>query len=958
MVPAAELCDRGAELGALQAGLASAQESRGRALIFTGPVGIGTTSLLNRAEGVASPVFQIAAARASRLERDLPYGVVRQLFTPIVAQLGAHERRELLSGATAQARRALDDTAPADSVGGEFSVLHSLFWLTSDLCDDRPLLLLIDEAQWADTASLRYLAYLVPRLPHLGCFVVAAVSEPAGQQQPAALLEQVMSDPACSVLRPEPLGLEATAAVVGRQLLPPDSSQPVDGEFARACHAATGGNPLLVTELARSLARQGVLPAAPQAATTAEAGARTVADRVTQELAGLPAECGRLARAAAVLGERSPLEKAAQLGGMPLKTARQALTALEATGRVTGDPPGEETADIVFVHPVVHAAVHDLVPVDERGAAHLQAAELLDAAGTPPERSALHLLHTAPGQRAETVQLLLDAADSAMARGSPETAVTLMRRCVGEPPPEDRRAGILYELGLASLLIDPQAAVGDLAEAHKLAHRPKRRAEIALALGSSLLLLHCHEEALEVWQGALAEVPEDETELLHQLQACILSIPFYEPGRSETRRDILRRVSELRSRDTYPTAGGRVLDCVIAGHDTVLGDPRAVPRALRALHNPADLLQLTAGDVGLSLGWLALISADRDEVMTSLDEAVAHAHHAGSMNSLAVALTYRAMAWLARGNLAEAETDARQAVSAADAASVRLPRLVLGPLLADLLLEQGRLAEAEAALVWVGAPDPVPSTGLMYHLLLSRCRLLRRAGKPEQALDSALAAGRSFVSAGGENPALVPWQSEAALCLHVLQRNDEARVLADEGLRLARNWSAPRAWGRALRVLGRLEPSPEEALIRFREAATRLRPSNARLEYAKALGDYGSVLRDTGQVQEAAPVLQEALSAALQCGASPLAERIRAELAAAGIAPAHALESTGVAALTPTQRRVCELAAAGRTNREIAKEVFTTTKATEAHLQDAYRKLGINGRQQLAEKLAAFAQPR
>jgi DNA-binding CsgD family transcriptional regulator len=187
------------------------------------------------------------------------------------------------------------------------------------------------------------------------------------------------------------------------------------------------------------------------------------------------------------------------------------------------------------------------------------------------------------------------------------------------------------------------------------------------------------------------------------------------------------------------------------------------------------------------------------------------------------------------------------------------------------------------------------------------------------------------------------------LALHGLRRHDDAITAARDNLELARQWGAPGTLARALRVLGTLEHA--DGVGHLREAATAAAGSPARLEHAKALAALGSSLRRARQERDARVPLREAIDLAERCEARRLLEHARAELhAAGGRARSNALK--GIDALTASERRIAALAANGHSNREIAQALFITPKTVEMHLGNAYRKLEIASRRQLAAALA------
>jgi DNA-binding CsgD family transcriptional regulator len=222
-------------------------------------------------------------------------------------------------------------------------------------------------------------------------------------------------------------------------------------------------------------------------------------------------------------------------------------------------------------------------------------------------------------------------------------------------------------------------------------------------------------------------------------------------------------------------------------------------------------------------------------------------------------------------------------------------------------------------------------------------------GSPERGVEELLQVGETVRLVPFDNPSSVPWRRWAAEGLRLLDRNDEARSLADEELALARRWGDPYAIGASLRVLGLVEGG-KAGIGLLREAVEVLAGSEARLEHARALVDLGAALRRVNQRTEARARLREGVDLARRVGAFGLADRANDEIAASGARPRKVLQ-TGLDALTASERRVAQLAADGMSNKDIAQTLFVTIKTVEVHLSHAYRKLEIGSRAQLHKAL-------
>ncbi len=375
----ATLVEREREVAQLDTMLEEAIEGEGRAVLIEGPPGIGKSRLMAefRRRALADGAF-VLNARAGELEREFPFGVVRQLFEAVVAGTDA------LSGAAAPARVVFQSpdengTAPGDA---SFAALHGLYWLALNLAAEQPLLLEIDDLHWCDRPSLRFLAYLVRRLEGQPVLVTASVRT-GDPPTDAALLAEIANDPATAHIRPGPLSEEAVGALVARRL----GAEP-DGAFREACHRTTGGNPLLVRQLLNALETDEVKPDAAHADVVRAIGSRAVSSSVLLRLARLPGEASTVARAVAVLGEGADLPAVAGVSGLEEAQVAGTMAALARAEILRPDPPPG------FVHPLVRDAVYQGLPLGERELLHGRAAGVLRRMGASLDQIAGQLMHT------------------------------------------------------------------------------------------------------------------------------------------------------------------------------------------------------------------------------------------------------------------------------------------------------------------------------------------------------------------------------------------------------------------------------------------------------------------------------------------------------------------------------------------------------------------------------------
>jgi DNA-binding CsgD family transcriptional regulator len=279
-------------------------------------------------------------------------------------------------------------------------------------------------------------------------------------------------------------------------------------------------------------------------------------------------------------------------------------------------------------------------------------------------------------------------------------------------------------------------------------------------------------------------------------------------------------------------------------------------------------------------------------------------------------------------------------------------RVMNGALLIKVLVDQGKLDEAEQAL----APlDPEAESGFAsaWGLRFARGSLRVAQGRVAEGLEDFLALGVDLTRAIVTCPGYLPWRSEAALAQLALGDRESAERLAEEELELARAFGAPRALGVAKHAAGAVADGDRGVLL-LREAIEALERGGAQLERARALADLGAMLRRRNRRTEARELLREALDAAHRVGARPLGEYAETELRATGARPRRVV-LTGLDSLTASERRIAEFASQGLSNREIAQMLFITTRTVEGHLTSVFRKLRIDSRDELPVALSEGA---
>ena len=936
---AGRLLEREAQLAVLEQALTRAAGGSGAMVAVEGAAGLGKSRLL--AEGARRAEqrgMTVLAASGEELEQGLPWGLARRLLGPAVARAQA-EGRPLLEGGAAAAAPLFDPAAPAlagPPADAALSVAHALVWAIAGLAEDGPLLLSVDDVRWVDEVSLRFLAYLLGRLGDLPVAVLVArrTGEPGTEPR---LLETLLGDPRVERRALEPLSAAAIELLV-RDALGASAGEGV----AKSCAAMTAGNPFYLHELLLELAR---LPAAmldPRA--LGRVAPESVARAVFVRLARLDPTAAAFARAVAVLGEGAAFPHATELAELDAATAARAFDALARVEILRDAEP------LGFVHPLVAQAIHADIGAGERRELHRVAAGLLARDGADAELVAVHLMQA--GRRGDpwVVATLREAAAQALVQGATEAAADWLGRAAEEPPPPEHRGALLAELGRAEAALGRPQAAERLEDAAELAGGDEEAARICADLGRALALQGHADAAAAAFERGLERLDDPRSELGKELQAGWWSAATLVAAmRAEAMRapdPVLPAAGEA------PTPGERELLAQLAMQRAFEGRGREeVAELAERAWGDGELLAQGPGDgVGWSLVTGALLVADEVERCLEVCEAaLADARRRGSPMAFANASYCRAWPLFCQGRVSASVADSEATLSACEDGwsaflGTATVMLVMG------MVERGELAEAREALAGVEGNEQLRSSTQYPMILVGEGRLLVAEGRPGEALTRLLAAGEMLSAAGMECPSAVPWQADAALAAGLAGEREQARELAADALVAARRGGAPTAIARALRAAARAERG-ERSVEAHGEALAALEGQPPRLERIHALVDLGAALRRNRRRAEARELLTEARALAEAGGALALAETARVELAAAGARTPKG-SADGLAALTPSERRVAEMAAAGMSNREIAEALFVTVKAVEYHLANTYRKLDIDSRRRLGPLLA------
>ncbi|MDJ1134166.1 AAA family ATPase [Streptomyces iconiensis] len=806
----AALLSRDVELSALGRVLASAASGMGASLLLEGGIGAGKSHLVRAALRAArSRGFEVMFARALQAERALPYGLQQQVHDQLPGAVSPVCAAE--AGGAAPGHAA---TLPTHR-------------LVAELPARAPLLRVVDNPQWADAHSLHWFGRFMNSLEGRPVALVATLAWDHSEvknadQRPVGTAS--LADVASEFHRREVLqGLNADS--VG-YLLASAFGEPLDTELVRACHEATGGNPLLVRALLREMRRSGIGPADLSAGRIAELGSAEVAEMLVARFEEWFPEVGRALDLIAVMNRVESSHVVAELVGIPSGVAADVLHTLVRCGVLDETPAGTG-----FSRPMIRTSFLTAMPPSERARLHAEAAKALHGMAAPRSEITAHLLRSAPVAEPWSCRLLIDMADNARAEGDLKRARACLERGSEECGPGEE-PGLLRRLGHVELAEDPAAAVAVLHRTLGLAPEPDERRAVALVdLAQAICLTGDVAAALRVMENEVAdfERASADKELSAGISAVSGLLTLLD-GKSTQRTPatVLTEATAI----PWIRRSRAALSAVCAQWD---GERReeAVRHARLGLSEPVESVNAHAA-VRLALLLVLSRAGEHEEAAKACGTILSKATAEGSGSVTALALAVLTECAFRTGRLQEAEDAGREALEYGPG------RHWLGSAqarcrLGGTLLESGDLEGAQRLLL-----DDRPHTPdvLVPALLFHRGRLQVAVGRAEAGLADLEECGRQLRARGWSNPAAYPWRSEAALTYAHLGNHAVAERLLQEELELARGWGAPDAIGRALRVLGLLTRGDGRAAV-LGEAVGFLRESGAALDEARALRDLG-----------------------------------------------------------------------------------------------------------------------
>jgi DNA-binding CsgD family transcriptional regulator len=908
---------RAAERELLDRLLDDVRRGQSAALVVCGEAGVGKTALLQYCARQASG-FRVARAAGVETEMELPFAGLHRLCAPML------DRVDGLPEPQRVALRVAFGLAPG-AAPERFLIALAALSLLAEVAAERPLLCLVEDAQWLDGASAQVLGFVARRLLAESVAIVFAQREPTEGRALAGLPELVLG------------GLELEDA---RALLATVVPGRLDDRIRDRIVDETHGNPLALLELPRGLSPAELAGGFGVAEPLALPG--RIEQSFLRQLDDLPAATRRLLLVAAAepVGDPALLWRAASDVGV-------AGAALEPATRIRLLDVG---AQVRFHHPLVRSAVYRSAADGERRAAHAALAEATDAE-REPDRRAWHRAQAAPGPDEEIAAELEQSAGRAHARGGLAAAAAFLGRAADLTTGPGRRARRM----LAAAQLNLQAgsfdvALGLLAAAQagpldELGHARVEllRAEIAFAQNrgsdAPLLLL----QAARTLEPLDARLSRDT--YLDAWAAALFA------GRLAARGGTLRDVSVAAQSAPRPHGAPRPSDLLLDGLALVFteGRPAAAPLLRRAVAGFAGA-EGSAEEV-LRWGWLATAAAvylwDYDRCLAIATRGVQLARESGALEVLAVSVNVLGQAVALNGDFAGATLLIAEAYAVTEATGTRVGpygALVLGGL---------RGTEDEAAELIAATVDEATAGGqgtAVQYARWAEAVVMNAAGRYDEALAAA-------ITAAEDTPELFVAMWSLSELVEAATRTGDAERAADALARLEEHAEATEAeWALGLRARARAQTAEDaDAEPLYREAVDRLERTELRPELGRSHLLYGEWLRRTNRRVDAREQLRRAHDAFVEMGADGFAERARHELLATGGKVRKRVEETRDE-LTPQEERIARLAGDGRTNSQIGAELYLSPRTVEWHLNKVFTKLGISSRQGLRQALPSAVQ--
>ncbi|MCY0955488.1 ATP-binding protein [Streptomyces sp. H27-H5] len=913
---------------------------RGGVLTFAGAGGIGKTTLLTEARRhAAERSCTVLFARGGEQEKQVPFHVMRQLIQPTFAAMTEEERRDVLGNWYSIVAPALGLTAApkGPTAPDPQGVRDGLDWVVTHLTvRSAPVVLVVDDAHWADAESLAWLTAFAARAEELAMLILVAC-RPNEIPADAASLRALMSRQGT---RPHELATLTTSAVA--RIVRDALGESADDVFCRECWAITGGNPFEVVELAMKGRDRGLKPHQDNIPQLRDLASAVKGSGLIDRLEQLGPSTVRLAWAAAVLGTAVPIGIVGSVAALGEAQAAEAIDQLRNARILTVLTSLRRQEVVEFFHPLIATAVYRSIPPGVRVGMHGMAAQAMVDDGFGAAAAARHLLEMHPEGDPWVVQQLRQAARESFSAGAPDAARRYLARALREPPDMEDRAEVLFELGSANLLHDPATTINQLRAALE---EPKTEQALREAITYRLAQALAHTGQMAEAAGLLADEARlstsSRTRLRMQAEQFKWNSVRLDEENSPARSRLLAQFAKRLSGRGLPERhilGLRAWDAAMRGEPV----GTALDYAEQALTGGMSWTDQDFGFEVPAVVAVTLMYCDQPGRAEELFNTGIVEFEGKGWRGAHLSFVYTLLGYVRyrRGRLAEAEDFVRNGLQIADRVGHGIPAqwYAIGTLI-ETLLARGNTAEAQRVAQTYKLAEGLPKAVVYPDPQAVWGKLLLAQGRIDEAEQQLSAAGKRLDLRGTRNPSWSPWQLDLALA-QVTHEPDQARATATEALARARAFGAASVIGQSLRVLA-TTMDPSRAALLLQEAVGHLEQSPAACELAHALVDHGTALHTLGDPHQAAQQLYRGMETAAACGADALAARARSQLASAGLRPRrlHTFEQD---TLTIAEHAVARHAALGLDNAAIARELGTDVRTASELLSASFTKLGTD----------------
>ncbi len=954
------------ELAVLRARLGDALAGRPQIVQIQGPAGMGKTALLEHflAEVRAEPGPVVVWASGEETEELLAYGVIEQMSRSVaIPKPATNNPAEAVPAAAAGAAAVPDPVDDPVTVGTR--LLEFLDRLGGSGQKSSPVILAVDDANWADRPSLQALIFALRRLAADQVLTLIAVRDDSITDLPESL-GRLINGQRGTVLRLRGLDEEDL-----RDLAAELGIEGIGTVAARRLRYGTQGNPLHARALLEEFPpsewgnEDQLLP-------SPRSFRRLVQDRY----ASCAEPTRRLIDAAAVLGPHCALPTAALLAEVT-----DALVGPDeggAANRYSGsalEQPGDAGAwlfrallaavdeatrhdllrvseasspwTLSFPHPLVRAAVYEAIGPVRRHALHTAAAAVMT-----DESAVLRHRVAAAAEPDEVLAADLTAfADLQARRQSWESAAAhLVSASRLSPDPQEAQRRVMRAVLWTIVRGDAAAAAGSATEIAGYPDSPLRD----VVLGSLAMAAEDPTAAERLLTAAWAALDSGQDAEIAATAALMTAIHWY--GRLDATATVAWCERALAAISAGPDAAGAAIRAVAVtylvhglGYAGRTVESVAAADSARELPGDADQLWLNPRS---ARGVLRLVDDDLDAARADLESVAATASRLGILNTSAFSFAYLARAEWVAGAWDDALLHAERAVAINLESDFGFMQTAVLGIAVLVPAGRGDFSTADSYLAAMTAASPNYERSVVA-LAMSRARVAEARGRPADVL-AALAPVLKFPNReAADEPGFWPWQDLYADALVAARRLEEADEFLLGHEKRAEQRGRRTAIARLARARGGLEAAAgrtDQAKAAFSLALDATEGLSVPFERGRIELAAGRFLRRAGQRRRAADLLDAAQQRFLALGAAPYAERCDKELAASGLNPVTRI-GRDRAGLTAQELVVARLAGQGRSNREIADDLVVSIKTIEYHLRNAFAKLGVTSRRQLPDRL-------